>query len=91
MPLILPQLTLIQRSPITDRTYNDNYDNPLLIYSQLDLTSHQVAVPPDQLLFESIIGSYKLRNYTTSLTNVYTVWKVGERRGMTNPLFTLPS
>ena len=149
-----PQLTLVQRSPITDRKYNGLYNTPMLnsqtpagqstaqvsgvggynffihhaassacacsmptsvqlmsvsvpdlcrlitgcdsdpafltlcfctyvlpgarfrVASDSVLLTPLTAQASTQLLFESIIGSYQNRNYTTAYTNVYPVWKV---------------
>mmetsp|Transcript_6191 Transcript_6191/g.13482 ORF Transcript_6191/g.13482 Transcript_6191/m.13482 type:complete len:317 (-) Transcript_6191:902-1852(-) len=76
------ELMLQQKSPITDRKYNDLYNYPIL-NSQFNMTEPLTlqAVQASYLQFESIIKSYLDRNYTTTYSNVFPVWKPSQGLG----------
>lgn len=68
-------LVLNQRSPITNGKYNDLYNFPML--TSVMPPQQQAVSAANQLEFDSIIGSYLNRNYTTFYGPTYNVWSPG--------------
>ncbi|KAG1675789.1 hypothetical protein FOA52_012445 [Chlamydomonas sp. UWO 241] len=69
------ELLLSQRTPITDRKYNDIYNTKMLTSDTP--TTQQAVQPATELQFSQILRSYNSNNYTTYYGNTYPVWKSG--------------
>jgi transmembrane protein 231 len=69
------QLLLNQRTPITSQAYNGLYNSPILNCSVG--RNVKLAQSAFSVVFEELIGEYVWRNYSTTYSNQYPVWKAG--------------